>query len=220
MNTKLKNKQLVTRTILAAVGMLLAGIAVGFFKRADLGLDPYQCFANGLNKVIPIPYGTFYMLLNMAQLILVFFLCRRYIGISTFLNMFLVGYAVDFTEKLLRTWFPQTGLIASLIFMAIALVISCIAAALYYTADLGVSTYDAIPLHIADCKPHLFGRVVPFKYVRVISDFICVAVGFIFGLMPGIGTILTAFFMGPLITFFRRTLSDPILERARKHQTA
>ena len=83
-------------------------------------------------------------------------------------------------------------------------------AALYYDADLGVSTYDAIPLHIADRKPKLFGRVVPFKVIRIISDLICVGVGLALGFLPGIGTLITALFMGPLITFFRRTLSGPM----------
>lgn len=215
MNIDLKKNQLGIRILLAFAGVMLSGVAVGFFKRADLGLDPYQCFANGLNRVFPISFGTFYMIVNLIQLILVFFLDRHYIGISTFVNMFLVGYVADFSSSILWNLFPQSGLAFQLIFLVIALIITCIAAALYYTADLGVSTYDAIPLHIADCKPKLFGKVVPFRFVRVISDVICVTVGLIFGLMPGIGTILTAFCMGPLITFFRNTISDPILERAK-----
>lgn len=216
MSVQFKQGKIVTRTILAAVGMFLCGVAVAFFKLANLGLDPYQCFANGIARLIPISFGTLYMLINLIQLIVVFFLDKHYIGISTFLNLFLVGYAADFTEMLLRKFITPDGIVTSLILMAIALIISCIAAALYYTAELGVSTYDAIPLHIADCKPHLFGHIIPFKYVRVISDFICVLIGIIMGLLPGIGTILTAFFMGPLITFFKNTISDPILAKATK----
>ena len=40
-------------------------------------------------------------------------------------------------------------------------------------------------------------------------------VGFALGFLPGIGTIITALFMGPLITFFKRTMSDPLLNRKR-----
>ena len=77
-----------------------------------------------------------------------------------------------------------------------------------------MSTYDAIPLHIADRKPKFFGKTVPFRVIRIITDLICVGIGFALGFMPGIGTIITALFMGPLITFFKRTLSDPLLKRA------
>ena len=60
-------------------------------------------------------------------------------------------------------------------------------------------------------KPKLFGKVLPFRFIRIVSDLVCVTVGFVLGFMPGVGTIVTALFMGPLITFFKRTLSDPLL---------
>lgn len=205
---------LVRRIVLAVVGMAIAGIAVGFFKRAFFGVDPFQCFCNGMNQVVPIGFGTLYMLINAVLLVIDFFLDRHYIGISTFINLFLVGYAAEFSENMLARWFGDLALSGRILFLAIGIVTGCIAAALYYTADLGVSTYDAIPLHIADRKPRAFGKIVPFRVVRIICDLICVGIGFALGFMPGIGTIITALFMGPLITFFKRTLSDPLLKKA------
>ena len=210
---KLKRDNLVRRIVMAIAGMAVAGIAVGFFKRAFFGVDPFQCFCNGLNQVIPIGFGTLYMLINAVLLVIDFFLDRHYIGISTFINLFLVGYAAEFSEKTLAQAFGGLSLPGRIGFLAFGIVISCVAAALYYTADLGVSTYDAIPLHIADRKPKLFGRTVPFRVIRIISDLICVAAGFALGFMPGIGTVVTALFMGPLITFFRRTVSEPLLKK-------
>ena len=63
-----------------------------------------------------------------------------------------------------------------------------------------------------------------FQYIRIACDFVCVALGVgIFLLsggtwrqvpeIAGIGTIITAFFMGPLIAFFRRTIALPLLNR-------
>jgi uncharacterized membrane protein YczE len=205
---------LIRRIVMAVVGMAIAGIAVGFFKRAFFGVDPFQCFCNGLNQVIPIGFGTLYMLINAVLLVIDFFLDRHYIGISTFINLFLVGYAAEFSENMLARWFGDMAIPGRILFLAIGIVIGCIAAALYYTADLGVSTYDAIPLHIADRKPKFFGKTVPFRVIRIITDLICVGIGFALGFMPGIGTIITALFMGPLITFFKRTLSDPLLKKA------
>ena len=208
------------RIWMALAGMAAAGIAVVFFKRAFFGVDPFQCFCNGINRVVPIGFGTLYMLINAVLLAVDFFLDRHYIGISTFINLFLLGYAAEFSEKLLAGWFGDPGLPGQILFLAIGIVVSCIAAAFYYTADLGVSTYDAIPLHIADRKPKLFGKTVPFRVIRIISDFLCVAVGFALGFMPGIGTIVTALFMGPLISFFKRTLSDPLLAKRKGGQAS
>ncbi len=202
------------RIAMALAGMAVAGIAVGFFKRALFGVDPFQCLCNGINRVIPIGFGTLYMLINAVLLVIDYFLDRHYIGISTFINLFLVGYAAEFSENTLARLFGDPGIPVRIVFLIVGIVISCIAAAFYYTADLGVSTYDAIPLHIADCKPKLFGKVLPFRVIRIISDLICVGIGFALGFMPGIGTIITALFMGPLITFFKKTMSDPLLARA------
>ena len=196
---------------MSLAGMAVAGIAVGFFKRAFFGVDPFQCLCNGINRVVPIGFGTLYMIINAVLLIVDLFLDRHYIGISTFINLFLVGYAAEFSENLLASLFGDPGIFGRILFLIIGIVVSCIAAAFYYTADLGVSTYDAIPLYIADKKPKLFGKVLPFRAIRIVADLICVLIGFLLGFMPGVGTIITALFMGPLISFFRRTLSDPLL---------
>lgn len=203
------------RIALALAGMGLAGVSVGIFKRAFFGVDPFQCFCGGLANVIPINFGTLYMLINAALLAVVFFLDKHYIGISTFINLFLLGYVAEFTEKGLAALLGDQGIVGRVVLLIAAVVFTCIAAALYYTADLGVSTYDAIPLHIADRKPKLFGKAVPFRVIRIISDLICTLIGFALGVMPGIGTIITALFMGPLITFFRKHLSDPLLNRGK-----
>lgn len=207
------------RIALSAAGILLTGISIAFFKRAMFGVDPYQCFANGLANVIPIRFGTLYMLVNLAQLVVVFFLDRHYIGIYTLMNMFLLGYILEFAETILARLCPAPSMALRVSFLIVGVVVTCFAAALYYTADLGVSSYDAIPLHISDRKPKLMGRVLPFRAVRILSDLICTAIGVALGAQAGVGTVITALFMGPLITFFRRTISDPMLygRAARSH---
>ncbi|HHV12388.1 MAG TPA: hypothetical protein GXX75_19115 [Clostridiales bacterium] len=91
--------------------------------------------------------------------------------------------------------------------MVIGLAWMCFASFLYYTADLGVSTYDALSLIITK------RRQWKFRYVRIISDLICVAVGALLHAVVGVGTVITAFFMGPLIEFFNVNFSKPLLDR-------
>ena len=83
----------------------------------------------------------------------------------------------------------------------------CFASSLYMTSDLGVSVYDAIPIIISKRT----GK--PFKFMRIGCDLICVIIGALCGLLPGLGTLVTAFFMGPLIDFFNRKFSRPLLDR-------
>lgn len=89
--------------------------------------------------------------------------------------------------------------------MTAAVVILCFASAMYFTADLGVSTYDAVALILEERK------VGKFKYLRITTDCICVAIGFVLGAIVGVGTLITAFFMGPLIDFFNVHVARPFL---------
>ena len=196
------------RLMMTLLGVITCGVSVGIFKQAAFGVDPFQCLCAGLDRVIPIPFGTLYMLINLVLLMVVFILDRHYIGIATFINLFLMGYLIDFTQWVMMQVVPAPSMALRVVYLIVAIVVMCAGSSLYFTADLGVSTYDAIALHLAD------RGIAPFKVIRVITDLICVLAGFAMGCMPGVGTIITAFFMGPLIAWFNRVLAQPMLKGA------
>ena len=151
-----------------------------------------------------IGYGIVYMVINMILLVFDFFLDKKKIGIATFINLFLLGYVVDFSHNLWKNLIPNPTLAIKAFFLLVAIVIMCFASALYFTSDLGVSTYDAIALALSE------QRKWDFKFVRITCDLICTGLGFAMGVLPGIGTIITAFFMGPLIEFFNVKVARPL----------
>ncbi len=95
------------RILMSVLGVSICGVAVGFFSYSGLGLDPFQCFAHGIWNRTPLSFGTWYMLLNAALLALVFFINRSKIGIGTLINLFLLGYIAEASEKLLLYLFPD-----------------------------------------------------------------------------------------------------------------
>ena len=195
------------RLFMCLVGVVTCGMSVALFKQSAFGTDPFQCFCGGMDNVIPISFGTLYMLINIALLVVVFFMNKRYIGIATFLNLFLVGYLVDFTESMLVRLCVSPSLGLRVAYLAVGLIVMCFSSALYFTANLGVSTYDAVALRLSEKKKEAF------RYIRIACDLVCVGAGFLLGCVPGIGTILTAFCMGPLISFFRVRFAEPFLHR-------
>ena len=199
------------RLLMTFFGVIVSGISVAFFKESNFGTDPFQCMCNGLDRVIPIDFGTLYLCINLVLLVVVFLMDRHYIGVATFINLFLLGYLIDFSQKTLHSIFGDPSMALRIVYITIGIVVMCIGSALYFTADLGVSTYDSIALHLATRKPKVFGHVVPFKLIRITTDLICVGIGFAFGYIPGIGTIITALFMGPLIAYFNKKIAEPLL---------
>lgn len=200
-------------------GVIICAISVGIFKIAALGVDPFQSLMSGLDKMIPIDFGTLYVLVNAILLIFSIVADRHNIGIATFINLFLLGYITDFTYKTLLGIIVNPSMVVRVICLIIGIVIICFGSAFYMTADLGVSTYDAVAIVMSGKW-----KWGPFKYVRICTDIVCVIAGVALYLIAGgtwgeiptiagIGTIITAFFMGPLIDLFNRKIAIPFLNR-------
>ena len=215
----MKRDNLGKRIAMSLFGVIICAISVGIFKIAALGVDPFQSFMAGLDAVVPIKFGTLYVITNAVLLLFALVFDRHYIGIATFINLFLLGYITQFTYEYLQSVIVDPSIAVRMICLVTGVVIICFGSAFYMTADLGVSTYDAIALII--CNTWKKGK---FQYVRIITDLICVTAGCVlfiisggsFSQIPtiaGIGTIITAFFMGPLIEFFNVHIARPLLNR-------
>jgi len=207
------------RILMSLFGVIICAISVGVFKIAALGVDPFQTLMAGLDKLIPIDFGTLYVIVNLILLTFSLIVDRHNIGIATFINMFLLGYITQFSLETLDRLIPAPGIPLRILFLMIGIVVICIGSALYMTADLGISTYDSIAITLAN-KWHL-GK---FQYIRIATDVVCILLGtacFLLGggtwaqvpEIVGVGTIITAFFMGPLIEFFNVRIARPLLNR-------
>ena len=199
-------------------GVIICAVSVGIFKIAALGVDPFQSFMAGLDAMIPIDFGTLYVITNAVMLIFALVFDKHYIGIATFINLFLLGYITQFTYDSLQKIIVAPSIMIRVLCLIVGVVIICFGSAFYMTADLGVSTYDAVALII--CNTWKKGK---FQYVRIITDIVCVILGVALFLLAGgglaqiptiagIGTIITAFFMGPLIEFFNVHVARPVLK--------
>ncbi len=212
-----KKDHMVKRILMSIFGVLICGVAVGFFKRAMFGVDPFQSLMSGLDSIIPIDFGTLYVIVNVVMLLFSLIFDRHYIGLATFINLFLIGYIAEFSLNTLEKFFPALGIPGRSVCLIIGILIICVASSFYMTADIGVSTYDAVALIISNTW-----HIGKFKYVRIVTDVICVILGVALyflsgspvsgiGAVVGAGTIITAFFMGPLVDFFARKLAKPFL---------
>lgn len=207
------------RIMMSLFGVLICAVSVGIFKLAALGVDPFQSLMSGLDQLIPISFGTLYVIVNLILLSFSLLTDRHNIGIATFINLFLLGYVTQFTYDLLQKLFQAPTLLFRIACLLIGIVIICFGSALYMTADLGVSTYDAVAIVLANKW-----KIAKFKFCRIGTDLICVIAGIIVFLLGGgtissiptivgVGTIVTAFFMGPLIELFNEKIARPLLNR-------
>ena len=207
------------RILMSLCGVVICAVSVGVFKIAALGVDPFQSLMAGLDRLIPIPFGTLYVIVNLLLLTFSLIVDRSKIGIATFINLFLLGYITEYTYAFLQTVIIDPSMIVRALCLLVGIVVICFGSALYMTADLGVSTYDAVAIALSGKW-----KIAKFQYCRIATDVVCVVCGcalFVLGggaigeipTIAGAGTIITAFFMGPLIELFNVKVARPLLKK-------
>lgn len=211
-------KILIRRIIMTFIGIVGTGFAVGLFRFAALGMDPYQNFMGGLAATFSnVGFGTLWMIVNGLLIIIALVFKRSLIGFGTLLSLTLLGFIIDGSHQWLIDNLSPGNLLIRFGYFALGFLIVCVTAALYFSANMGVSNYDAIALILAERLPR-----IPFKYWRIITDSACVIIGGTLFLLAGnslaeltgllsIGTIIVALCMGPLIQLFRDRFTDPLV---------
>lgn len=187
------------------VGVFLLGFGGAMLRLSGLGTDPFTCINLGISKVAGILYGTSTIIFNIILFIPMLLWYKKGIGIGMLINMTLLGYISDFcvymwqkigvtTVELSNNFFLQCT------FLIIGVLIFCFGIAFYVEADLGVAPYDALG-QIIELKGN-----IKFAINRVFTDILSVIIGFALGSTVGIVTVITAFFTGPIVQFYRNLI--------------
>lgn len=191
---------MIKRIIISLLGIIITGLAVSIIKIANFGTDPYQCLTFGLNNIFEnYSYAVVSLVLNLLLMLTTLIFDKKYIGLATIINVFLLGYVIKFFIQIF-SFLPIDSIYLRSVYFLLAYILLCFGNSLYISVNLGVSSYDAQALMLSE-KLNL-----PFKYIRILTDIICVFLGYIFGATVGIGTLITALAMGPLIHHFNAFL--------------
>nr|WP_319489425.1 DUF6198 family protein [uncultured Caproiciproducens sp.] len=191
------NKTLYKRMAMVCVGTFIMGFAVSLSIYAGLGTDPCTCMNTGLSHIFGMSFGMWQLIMNIIVLFFTFFFARSKIGFGTIVNMVAIGFLVDFFRELLFPFLPQNPTLPlRILFMLCGVVILAFTAALYMYPSLGVSPYDSIGFMLVNCFH------IQYRWGRIGYDVFSVVLGWLFGGVVGVGTVITAFCMGPLIKFF------------------
>jgi uncharacterized membrane protein YczE len=182
---------------MVCVGIFFMGFAVALSVYAGMGCDPCTCMNLGVSEKLGFSFGTWQLILNGSILVFTFFFSRHFIGIGTVINMVAIGYLVDFFRWILTFILPaQPSLGLRILIMVVALVLLSFTAALYIYPQLGISPYDSIAYMVAE---HSHWQ---FRWCRIACDMLALLIGWLCGSVVGIGTVLTAFCLGPFIKAF------------------
>jgi uncharacterized membrane protein YczE len=180
--------RLPTRLVQLLLGLVLFGVSLAFLVRSRLGLDPWDVFHQGLSRRTGLAIGTCTILVGAVVLALWFPIHQRP-GIGTVCNVVLVGLVLDAT----LTVFPeQSTMTARWICLIVGIGLNAVATGAYIGAGLGPGPRDGLMVGFA-------ARGHSIRVVRTSIEVTVLLIGIVLGGTAGIGTLLFALGIGPLV---------------------
>ena len=191
------------RWLMLFSGFLLWGLGLALFVRAKLGMGPWDAFHQGLGFQLGITIGTASIIASV--IVLLFWIpLRQRPGIGTILNALTIG---PFTDLFLWLLPPETeSLWLRSAMLPAAMLCVGVGSALYLPAGLGAGPRDGLMMGLHN----KLGWSI--RLSRSAVEASALAIGFLMGGTVGVGTVVFAFGIGPVVqaslTHGRRWLPD------------
>jgi uncharacterized membrane protein YczE len=186
------------RLVQLYAGLTLYGAATALRLRANLGLDPWGAFHQGVSKATRIDFGIAVIAVG-AVVLLLWIPLRQKPGLGTISNIVVIGLAADGALALVPDvhWWP-----ARWICLLAGTALTGIAGAAYMGAGLGTGPRDGLMMGIVARTGW------PVRRVRGGMELTVLAAGWLLGGAVGIGTIVHALLIGPFLDVSMRRLSS------------
>ncbi|PRX98609.1 YczE/YyaS/YitT family protein [Allonocardiopsis opalescens] len=184
------------RLVQLFAGLYLFGLGAALQLESGLGLDPWTVLHQGLSLRTGLSVGTWTVIVG-ALVMLLWIPLRQRPGLGTLCNVLALGPAVDVSLWLLpepQEWPWRWA------FLLLGIVVVAVGSGCYIGAGLGPGPRDGLMTGLA-------ARGVSPRLARTAVELAVLAVGFLLGGTVGIGTLLFALGIGPIVQFFLRRLT-------------
>jgi len=189
---QLRAGRLTRRLSQLVFGLVLYGLTIAMLIRSTLGNAPWDVLHQGLAEHLPIDIGG--ALIIVSGIVLLGWIPLRELpGLGTIANAILIGVSTDVFLGLLSA--PEALWLRVLLSVG-AVGLNGIATALYIGSQLGPGPRDGL-------MTGLHRRTgVSIRLVRTLMEVSVVAIGFVLGGTVGLGTLLYALAIGPMVQLF------------------
>ena len=177
------------RVVHLLVGLALYGAGCAIMVRAGIGLDPWTVFAQGVSLQTGIGIGWVTNIVGFLVLLL-WIPLRQKPGVGTLANILLVGTSMQATLAV----FPAIdGFALQVLVFLLGMMLVAVASGLYIGADFGPGPRDGLMTGLRA----RFGW--PIWAARLVVEASVLLAGWLLGGSVGLGTILFALGIGPLV---------------------
>lgn len=173
-------------------GLALYGASMGLMIRSGLGLDPWDVLHEALAERTGLTFGTITAIVG-ALVLLCWIPLRQRLGVGTVSNILVIAVAVDLTLAVVA---QPSALVPRIILLVAGIVLNGLASAAYIGVRLGPGPRDGL-------MTGLNARTGwSIRLVRTAIELTVLAAGWLLGGTVGVGTVLYALAIGPLVQAF------------------
>ncbi len=184
-------ERLTRRILQLIIGLVLFGVGIGLMLQSGLGVPPWDVLHQGLARRFGLTVGLWSIIVSVFVLLLWLPLRQPY-GLGTLLNAIIIGVIIDLTAAVIPAA-GVTGVAWSMLLGGVVLI--GIASGLYIGANLGPGPRDGLMTGIARRGPSI-------RLTRAVIEISVLTLGAILGGTFGVGTIIFALAIGPLVQYF------------------
>ncbi len=182
-------------------GLVCFGFGIALMKQANLGLGPWEVLSDGLSSLTGQKLGTASIVVGIIVLLL-WIPMREKPGIGTVLNIFLIGIVTNLALNLIRSTHDMTLQGLWLVF-GVGLI--GLGSALYLGSQLGAGPRDGLMLGLHRKTGWSL------RLTRTVIEIVVVLLGYFLGGAVGIGTLVFALSIGPVIQWLMWLLGQSAL---------
>jgi len=183
------NVSLALRFTQLMIGLVAYGVAIALMVRAEIGISPWDVLSQGLSQTTGVDFGIMTIIVG-AVVLMLWIPLRQKPGIGTILNIIFVGASAQVVLWLMPV---QTDLVLRIALFVAGISLLAIATGAYIGANFGPGPRDGL-------MTGLRARTGwPIWIIRTGIEVIVVTIGWLLGGNVGIGTLVFALAIGPMV---------------------
>lgn len=176
------------------LGLVTAGVGLALGVRGNLGLGPWDVLHQGIAERAGVSMGT--VVITVGAIVLLSWLpLHQRLGLGTVINIVTVGVVLDLSLSVLPELHNPAVRAAAMVAGVVAV---SLGSGLYLGAGLGPGPRDGLMTALAAKGPSI-------RLVRTGIELSALGLGWLLGGTVGVGTVVFALAIGPLVQVFMST---------------
>lgn len=191
------------RILIAIIGIFFVGLGIAFNAGTLFGNDPIAILYDGMRSVLGMTQeqlGLISNAVNVAMIVILFFIGKRYINIGTLIYILPFGLFVSIGTYIYNLLINQDSFAQRVIGAVIGCSATYFGVALFIVVSIGLDPFTGVVMAIADKIGWNFRKT------KICFDIVMVLIGYLLGGKLGIITLITVATAGPAIQYFADTM--------------